>query len=282
MNPACPRARLGDILSGESCIRPASVFDPISARLAESIGFEAGMYAGSVASLVVLGAPDIILLTLTEFAAQARRICRASAIPLICDADHGYGNALNAMRTVEELEAAGVAGLTIEDTDLPRPFGVKAARPLSIAEGIGKMKAALAARADANLKVFARTGAIAMTGIEDGLERLRAYQETDCDGVFLTGVKTKAEVEAIAKVARKPILLGAIGADIDDAGFLAAHGVRVALLGHQPFAAAVEAIRQTMKAQREGAPLPALASAQTMKALTREDEYARLTRAYLD
>ena len=282
MNPAPARANLGKILAGSACIRPVSVFDPISARLAESIGFECGMYAGSVSSLVVLGAPDIILLTLTEFAAQARRICRASAIPLICDADHGYGNALNVMRTVEELEAAGVAGLTIEDTDLPRPFGAAQVRPVSLAEGLGKVKAALAARSDPALKIFARTGAIAMTGMDDMQDRLRAYQDTDADGVFLTGVKSKAEVEQIGKVARKPILLGAIGKDIDDAALLAAHGVRIALMGHQPFMAAVEAIRQTMQAQRSGSALPALASTQTMAAMTCEADYAAWTNAFLE
>jgi carboxyvinyl-carboxyphosphonate phosphorylmutase len=282
MNPAPGRARLGEILAGTACIRPVSVFDPISARLAESIGFEAGMYAGSVSSLVVLGAPDIILLTLTEFAAQARRICRASSIPLICDADHGYGNALNVMRTVEELEAAGVAGLTIEDTDLPRPFGVDAARPLALKEGLGKVNAALAARSDPSLKIFARTGAMAMTGLNDALERLRAYQDTGCDGVFLTGLTAKAEVEAVGKVARVPILLGAIGKDIDDAGYLAAHGVRIALMGHQPFMAAVEAIRQTMQAQRDGKPLPPLASAQVMKDVARDADYSNWTKAFLD
>lgn len=282
MHSAPARTRLGEILAGNVCVRPVSVFDPISARIAESVGFETGMYAGSVSSLVVLGAPDIILLTLSEFAAQARRICRASGIALICDADHGYGNALNVMRTVEELEAAGVAGLTIEDTDLPRPFGVAEARPLPLKEGLGKVKAALAARSDPALKVFARTGALGMTNLADALERLRAYQDTGCDGVFLTGLKSKAEIEAIAEVARIPILLGAIGKEIDDTEFLGAHGVRIALMGHQPFMAAVEAIRQTMQAQRDGTALPALASPSVMKDLTREDAYTRWTKAYLD
>ncbi len=282
MNPSPARARLGALLAGQTCIRPVSIFDPVSARLADSIGFEAGMYAGSVSSLVVLGAPDIILLTLTEFAAQARRICRASTIPLICDADHGYGNALNVMRTVEELEAAGVAGLTIEDTDLPRPFGVEKSRPLPLAEGLGKVRAALAARSDPALKIFARTGALAMTGMDDMLERLRAYQDTGCDGVFLTGLKSKAEVEAIGRVARVPILLGAIGKEIDDSAFLGDHGVRIALMGHQPFMAAVEAIRQTMQAQRDGTALPALASGKTMADVTCEADYTVWTKDFLD
>jgi carboxyvinyl-carboxyphosphonate phosphorylmutase len=104
-------------LGGTACIHPASVFDPISARLAEDAGYEAGMLAGSIASMTVLGAPDLTLLTLTEFAGQAYRICRAGTLPLLVDADHGYGNALNVARTVEELENAGVAALTIEDTE---------------------------------------------------------------------------------------------------------------------------------------------------------------------
>ena len=107
------RSRLRAVLSGNKCVHPGSVFDPISARIAEDLGFEVGMLAGSVASFTVLGAPDIIVLTLTEFADQAHRICRAGNLPLLCDADHGYGNALNVMRTVEELETAGVAALSI-------------------------------------------------------------------------------------------------------------------------------------------------------------------------
>lgn len=276
-----PRAKLRSILAGSACIRPASVFDPASARIAENIGFEAGMYAGSVASLVVLGAPDIILLTLGEFAAQARRICRASNIPLICDADHGYGNALNVMRTIEELENAGVAGLTIEDTDLPRPFGVAKARPLALAEGLGKMRAALAARKDPSLCIFARTGALSMTGQTDMLERLRAYQDTGVDGVFLTGATQKSEIETIAKVAKIPILLGAIGPDIDDSSFLADHGIRIALMGHQPFMAALEALRSCMQAQRDGAPLPAQASKNLMEVVTRGAGYDAWTKDYL-
>src|ERR1700750_1219675 len=110
------RSRLRAVLTGQHCVHPGSVFDPISARIAEELGFEVGMFAGSIASFTVLGAPDLIVLTLTEFAAQAYRINRAGKLPLMVDADHGYGNALNVMRTVQELETAGVAGLMIEDT----------------------------------------------------------------------------------------------------------------------------------------------------------------------
>ena len=171
--PTQRRAALRHVLSGTACVHPASVHDPMSARIAQEIGFETGMLAGSIASLSVLGAPDFILLTLTEFAETARRIGRGCDLPLICDADHGYGNALNVMRTVEELETAGVAGMTIEDTILPRPFGEERVELVPVAEGVGKMKAAVAARMDPSLCVFARTSALGARR-HGGRDRARA------------------------------------------------------------------------------------------------------------
>ena len=158
------REGLREILEGDECVHPASVHDPVSVRIAEDLGFEMGMFAGSVASLTVLGAPDLILLTLTEFASQAYRICRASNLPVLADADHGYGNALNVMRSVEELEAAGIAGLTIEDTALPQAFAASGKPALiSLEEGVGKIRAAVAARRDKNLVMAGRTSAAAIT-----------------------------------------------------------------------------------------------------------------------
>jgi len=277
---ACMRA----LLQGDGCVFPASVHDPISARLAQGIGFEVGMYAGSVASLAVLGAPDLILLTLTEFAEQALRINRACDLPVIADADHGYGNALNVMRTVQELEAAGLSALTIEDTLLPRPFGETKVRPLSIAEGVGKMKAAVAARSDPALMILARTGAIARTGLDDTLERIRAYETTGVDGIFLAGVRTRAEVAAIQAATRLPIVLGTLAPEIEDRAFLAAHGVRIALQGHAPFMAAIEAVRATMQALRDGvkpADLGGLPSDALVKEVSREAQWRAATDAYL-
>src|SRR3546814_20111564 len=117
------RERFRTLFAGNRCVHPGSVFDPLSARIAEELGFETGMFAGSVASLTVLGAPDLILLTLSEFAEQAYRINRAAGLPLMVDADPGYGNALNVTRPVAELDAAGVSGPSTEQTFLPHPFG---------------------------------------------------------------------------------------------------------------------------------------------------------------
>src|SRR5213082_2680533 len=147
------REKLRSILSGSACIRPGSVYDATSVRIAEDLGFELGMFGGSVASLVVLGDPDIALITLTELAEQMRRMSRAADLPVLVDADHGYGNALNVRRTIEELETAGAAGLTIEDTMLPQTFGQGGTQLISLEEGIGKMKAALDARGDPSMVI---------------------------------------------------------------------------------------------------------------------------------
>src|ERR1700690_1973922 len=263
------RERLRAILEGKTCIHPASVFDPGSARIAEDLGFELGMFAGSIASLTVLGAPDQTLITLTEFADQAHRICRAGALPLLVDADHGYGNALNVMRTVEELETAGIAALTIEDTALPQVFGAGAtAKLISVEEGVGKMKAALAGRRDPRLAIVGRTSAVAISGLDDALARARAYEAAGVDALFFTGVRTRAQLEALAAACKVPIVLGGVGADLNDRDYLGAQGVRISLQGHQPFMAAVAALRETMQALREGTPparLASLASVQLMQ-----------------
>ena len=279
------RQRFRTILEGESCVHPASVFDPVSARIAEALEFECGMFAGSVASLAVLGDPDHILLTLSELAGQAHRICRASEIPLLVDADHGYGNALNVMRTVEELESAGVSGLSIEDTELPRAFGSGGGTTLvSLEEGIGKMRSAVAGRQDSGLVIAARTSAVSVNGVEDAVNRLRAYQDTGVDALFLIGVTRKTELEALARAAELPLLLGGAGPEVMDSGYLASCGVRVCLRGHQPIMAAYLAVHDTMKSLRDGtAPrdLAGVPDRTWMAQFTRDEAFARWIRDYL-
>ncbi len=279
------RERFRALLAGDRCVHPGSVFDPVSARIAEDLGFEVGMFAGSVASMTVLGAPDLIVLTLSEFAGQAYRICRAGNLPLLVDADHGYGNALNVKRTVEELEAAGVAALSIEDTELPQPFGALGeTRLVSIEEGVGKMRAALAGRRDPNLVIAGRTSAIAVTGVEDGVARARAYEAAGVDAIFLVGVKTRDQLEAVSAALSVPLILGGAGPEVMDLGYLSGKGVRVCLQGHQPFMAAVRAVRETLKALRDGTPpaeLGNLASAELMKQVTRDEDYRRWTEDFL-
>lgn len=278
------RQRFRAVLNGSVCVHPGSVYDAISARIAEDLGFELGMFAGSVASMTVLGAPDLIVLTLSEFAQQAYRINRAGGLPLMVDADHGYGNALNVKRTVEELETAGVGGLSIEDTELPTPFGTTKPRLTPIAEGVGKMKAALAGRQDPLLSIAGRTSAIQISGLDDAIARGKAYEAVGVDALFFVGVKTRAELDAISAATTLPLILGGVSGELTDKDYLAARRVRIALQGHQPFAAAVKATYETLKALREGVQpgkLQGVADAELMKRVTRETSYTTWTKEFL-
>ncbi len=278
------RLRLRAILAGDGCVHPGSVHDAISARIAQRLGFEVAMFAGSVASLAVLGAPDVVVLTLTEFVEQARRICRAAELPLLVDADHGYGNALNVMRTVEELENAGVAALTIEDTALPSAFGATATSLLSIDEGAGKIAAALEARDDPSLVVIARTGAMSIGGIDEAVARAQAYAALGPDALFFTGVGERAHLDALTQATNLPIVLGSAPAKLGDDTALAASRVRISLQGHKPFMASVRAIHDTLKALRDGtAPgdIRSAASEELMRDATHADEYEEWARRFL-
>jgi len=266
------------ILTGSRCIRPGSVYDPISIRIAEDLGFEVGMFGGSVASLAVLGDPDVTLITLTELAEQMRRMSRASSLPVLIDADHGYGNALNVRRTVQELETAGAAGLTIEDTLLPQAYGAEGPQLISIEEGVGKMKAALDGRTDPALVIMGRTGTRgggpSPSSLDDCVVRARAYEAAGVDALFFTGLKTRAELEAVAAATKLPIVLGGAPEDMAaDLDYLANRRVRLALQGHAAFAAATLAVYEVLKALRAGAApknLKGLASAELMGRLTRD------------
>lgn len=284
MNWTARRRRFRAILNGDRCYHPASVFDPLSARIAQDLGFEVGMFAGSTASLTVLGAPDLILLTLTDFAEQAYRINRAFEVPLLVDADHGYGNALNVMRTVNELETAGVSALTIEDTVLPRPFGPSSRALTSIEEGVGKMRAALAARQDPELVIVGRTIAMGSTGTEDALARAKAYAAAGVDAFFFVGITSRAQLEAAAATIDIPIIIGGGSPELSDRGYLASKRVRVALQGHQPIMAAAQAVHDTMKALRDGVQpkeLTGVPSGDFMAKVTRDADYKGWTKEFL-
>jgi carboxyvinyl-carboxyphosphonate phosphorylmutase len=285
MNWTDRRERFRAVLSGGRCIHPASVYDPISARIAEDLGYEAGMLAGSVASLTVLGAPDLVALTLTEFAEQAYRINRAATLPLLVDADHGYGNALSVKRTVEELETAGVAGLTIEDTLLPTPYGATETRLIPLAEGVGKMRAALAGRQDPRLVIVGRTSALSITGLDDTIARLKAYEAAGVDMLFMTSVRSRAELDAIAAAVKLPLFLGSAAREFYDLDYLSARNVRVCLQGHAPIMAAVNAVHATMKSLREGKPGWELENisppSDFLKRATRQADYAAWSADFL-
>ena len=274
------------ILNSARCVHPGSVADPMTARVTQEAGFEVGIFAGSVASMAVLAAPDLIVLTLSEFADQARRIGRACDLPLLVDADHGYGNALNVRRTVEELEMAGVAALSIEDTVLPNLYGSGGkASLISLEEGIGKMKAALDARIDPDLAIAGRSSAAGIAGVDEAIRRATAYQEVGVDALFLVGVKTREDLETIAKELTTPIILGSASREMMDRNWLASLGVRVCLQGHKVHAAALEGFMSAQTALANGThpdDLANVASGDTMKRFMRNADYSDWTNAFLE
>jgi oxaloacetate decarboxylase len=284
MNWTERRERLRAIVNGERCVYPASVYDGISARIAAEVGFEAMMFAGSVGSFSVIAAPDICVLTLTEFAQQAYRINRAGSLPLCVDADHGYGNAMSVKRTVEELETAGVSALTIEDTLLPTAFGGDEGQLLSVEEGVGKMRAALAGRQDPRLMIVGRTSAIGITGVEDTIRRLKAYEAAGVDMLFMAGLKSREQLDAVASAVGKPLFLGSVPEDMMDLDYLSARKVRVCLQGHHQFWAGVQGVYNTLKALRDGtrpSELKNVASADMQKKLLRQADYTKWSKDFL-
>ena len=285
MNWTERRERLRAIINGGRCVHPASVYDGISARIAADVGFEAMMFAGSVGSFSVIAAPDLCVLTLTEFAQQAYRINRAGSLPLCVDADHGYGNALSVKRTVEELETAGVSALTIEDTLLPTPFGGDDKALISIEEGVGKMRAALAGRQDPRLMICGRTSAIAITGVEDTIARLQAYEAAGVDMLFIAGLKSREQLDAVASAVKKPLFLGSVPEDMMDLDYLSARRVRVCLQGHHQFWAGVQGVYNTLKALRDGtkpSKLANVASADLQKKLLRQADYGKWSKEFVN
>ena len=283
-SPVTPRKKAREILAANECISPASVYDPLSARIAETVGFRLGLLSGSVSSMTTLAAPDLVVLTMTEFADQIRRILRASGLSLLVDADNGYGNALNVMRTVAELEHAGVSILGVEDTVLPARFGHVGAELVSIDEMTGKLRAALAARQDPDLVIAARLAGARIEGLEGTVARARAYARTGVDALFVVEVDDIAILRGVSEAVDLPLIVGS-GAMTAMRRELTPLRARILLQGHQPVAAAAKALRSTYEhLYRGGAPgelKPAIASSGELDDLMNADAYAKARREYL-
>jgi len=192
-------ARLRELLnSGQTIVAPGA-FDPLAARLVEEAGFAAVYMTGFGTSAALLGRPDVGLLTMTEMADSAGRIAACVDIPLIADADTGYGNPLNVIRTVGAYEAAGVAGLHIEDQVAPKKCGhMEGKLVISADEMAQKVRAAVDARTDPDFVIIARTDARAVEGLDSALDRARRYRGAGADALFIEALVSEAEIEAAA------------------------------------------------------------------------------------
>jgi 2-methylisocitrate lyase-like PEP mutase family enzyme len=193
-------ARLRALLNSGQTIAAPGAFDPLAARLVEEAGFPAVYMTGFGTSAALLGRPDVGLLTMTEMADNAGRIAACVDIPVLADADTGYGNPLNVIRTVGAYEAAGAAGLHIEDQVAPKKCGhMDGKLVIGAAEMAQKVRAAVGARTDPDFVIIARTDARAVEGLDSALERGRRYRDAGADALFIEALVSEAEIEAAAR-----------------------------------------------------------------------------------
>jgi 2-methylisocitrate lyase-like PEP mutase family enzyme len=193
------RSRLRDLLAGSEMIVAPFVFDCLQARLAVAAGFDA-VYMTGFGTAAARGYPDLGLLTMSEMVANARAISQSVNVPVICDADTGYGNPLNVWRTVREYEDAGASALHIEDQVFPKRCGFLAGtQVIPMEQMVPKVRAACDARRDRNLVIIARTDALAVNGWDDVVRRARAYSEAGADLIFVDGIKTLDDLKHYAE-----------------------------------------------------------------------------------
>ena len=182
------------------------VFCPLVAKMAERMGFQVVYLSGGGLS-ASLGLPDIGLITLTEVAQQAQAICQATSLPLICDADTGFGSSVNVERTIRQLEAVGVAGLHLEDQELPKRCGHLSGKTLiSAEEMVAKIHAAVAARRDPSLVIIARTDARSVQGLEEAIRRAKLYKQAGADVIFPEALESSEEFAVFGREVGGPLL----------------------------------------------------------------------------
>jgi len=225
------------------------VFNALVGRMAEGLGFRA-VYLSGAALSASAGVPDVGLLTLTEFADEARRITSATTLPLLCDADTGFGEALNVERTVRMLEGAGAAGLHLEDQQMPKRCGHLSGKQLIESEAMAsKVRAAVAARHDPDFVIVARTDARGVNGFDDAVQRARLYLQAGADAVFPEALEDAAEFTAFAKEVPAPLLANMTEfgrGPLLDFSTLAAMGYRMVLYPVTALRAALRAAQQAL------------------------------------
>jgi len=247
--------RLRQMLAEPGLIVAPGVYDGFSARLVEAAGFRAAYMTGAGTAGSHLGQPDLGLTTLTEMATHAGHLASCLGVPLIADADTGYGNALNAVRTVREYEKAGVAGLHMEDQVAPKRCGHLAGKQIIPArEFAEKIRAAAEHRGDPDLVLIARTDARAVTGLDDAIERGNLYAEAGADVIFVEAPHTVAEMERVVREVKAPLLANMVpGGKTPSVRLpeLERMGFRIAIFPAVCMAAAIPAMEQALQLLRE-------------------------------
>jgi methylisocitrate lyase len=201
------------LLARPGLIIAPGVYDALSARICEMVGFEAVSHSGYGTAAATLGQPDIGLLDMTEMARQVGSVANAVQIPVLGDADTGFGNAVNVYRTVQEYIRAGAAGLFIEDQVLPKRCGhMRGKQVISRQEMLGKLQAAMDARdeRDPDFVIMCRTDAIAVNGFEDALDRAKAAVDLGVDMIFVEAMETRGQMERVGREIRVPLMLNLV------------------------------------------------------------------------
>jgi len=200
--------KLRELLQRKKILVAPGAYDPMSAKLIEAAGFEAVYMTGFGTAASLLGLPDIGLITMTEMVGNAKRISDAVNIPVIADADTGYGNHLNVIRTIGEYEKAGVAAIHIEDQIFPKKCGhMEGSKLIPLEEMTAKVRAAAACKRDKDFVLIVRTDAISSEGFEGAIRRGNAYVEEGADVIFLEAPKTTDQLEKIPKLIKAPVLV---------------------------------------------------------------------------
>ena len=198
-------------INEEKILVAPGTYDPLMARLIAQAGFEAVEMNGAGVTYTTLAMPDLGLVTMSEMVERAYRVADACDLPVICDADTGYGNALNVIRTVREFERAGVAAIRLEDQEIPKRCGHFTGKTLiSVEEMVGKLKAALDTRIDPDFLIIARTDARSVDGLEAALDRVAAYADAGADMVFVEAPQSVEEFAAIPRAVDVPVLANMI------------------------------------------------------------------------
>ena len=280
------REKFRQVLAKGTCTLAANIFDPLSARIAHMLEYEVCVLSGSVGKVANLGVPDGVLTNMSDVVDHCRRITRIADVSLMVDAEDGFGNAVNVMRTVRELEAVGVSGIEIEDNFVPRKFNVQDAGLITKDEQMGKLRAAVAARTDPTTVIVARSAAFGLCPLDEAVDRLSAYSQSGAEAVMLTGVKSREQIEAAHAATSLPITI--LNPPIEarnDSAFLAANGVRLLMLGNPTFAVAVKAIYDSYKHLQDGGAMEALSDSQASRelllAVNRTNQFIQFQEEYV-
>ena len=274
-----------EVISRPNCTLGANIFDPLWARIAHMLGYEICVLSGSVGKVANLAVPDGVMSNMSDVVDHCRRITRIADVSLMVDAEDGFGNAVNVVRTVREMEGAGVAAIEIEDNFVPRQFNVADPGLISTGEQVGKLEAAVAARTDPTTVIVARSAALGLCPLDEALERIQAYSQTGAEAVMLTGSSSREQLEAVHEVTSLPLCVLNPPADArNDQAFLDAN-VRILMLGNPTYAVAVQAIYDSLSHLKDGGAMEDLAdrqaSPQLLRQVNRTDEFIALQERYL-